>query len=98
MVVAERELFPALVLEIEDELRVLAVFSREDVLPLKHGRVELRAAVQHETLLYGPLDVVAAEHLSGTIVARALVRARGEGGERSGSMSMSRTGLLGLAS
>ena len=89
MVVAERELLAALVLEIEDELRVLAVFSREDVLPLEHGRVELRAAVQHEALFHDPLDVVAAEHFTGAIVTRALrVRERdGQGRDRVGLAS-----------
>ena len=72
MVIAQRELLASLVLEVEDELCVLAVLASEDIFPLKNGRVELRAAVQHEALLHDALYIVATEHLAGAIVARAL--------------------------
>ena len=74
MVVAQRELLPTLVLEIEDELRILAVLAREDVLALEYGRVELAAAVEHEALAHDALDVLAAEHLARAVVARSLRR------------------------
>jgi hypothetical protein len=73
VVIAQRELFTSLILEVEDELRVLAVLAREDVFPLEHGRVQLRAATQHEALFHDPLHVVTTERLAGAIVARALI-------------------------
>jgi hypothetical protein len=41
VIVSECKLLSTLVLEIEDELRVLAILASKDVLPLKNGRVEL---------------------------------------------------------
>jgi hypothetical protein len=73
VVVAQRKLLAPLVFEVENEFRVLAILASEYVLPFKDRRVELRAAVQHEALLDDTLDVLATEHLAGTIVARALV-------------------------
>src|ERR1700677_2160514 len=74
MVVSQRELLAALVLKVEYKLRVLAVLASKYVLPLEYRRIELRAAVQHEALLDDTLDVLATEHLAGTIIARALVQ------------------------
>jgi len=72
VVIPQRKLLPALILQIEDELRVLAVLAREDVLPLKDGRVKAAPAIHREALLDDPLDVLPAIHLGGAVVTRTL--------------------------
>lgn len=58
-VVAERAQLAALVLEVVDELRVLAVLAREDLAQLEDGRVERRRAMALEDLRDGVEDAVA---------------------------------------
>jgi len=72
VIVTERELFSALVFEIEDELRILAIFAGKDVLPLKNGCIKLRATVQHKAVFDDALDVVTTEHFARAIITRAL--------------------------
>ena len=72
VIVTQRELLSTLVLEIEDKLRILAVLASEDVFPLKNGRVQLRATVEHEAFFHNTLGVFATEHLSGAIITGTL--------------------------
>ncbi len=72
MIVAQGELFAALVHKVEDELLVLSVLAGEDLLAFEHGRVQLAPAKRREDVLDDPLDVLPAEHLARAVVACAL--------------------------
>jgi hypothetical protein len=73
-VVAEGAELAALVLEVVDELRVLAVLAAEDLLELKDGRVDGDAAVKLKDAGDGLEDLVAEEHLVRQVVLGALLR------------------------
>lgn len=72
MIVPQRKLLPALVHQIENQLRILAVLARENIFALKHGRVKAAPAIRRETVLHDPVDMLAAVHLSWAVVARSL--------------------------
>ena len=72
VVVSERELLSSLVLQVEDELGILAVLVGEDVFALEDGGVEAGAAVGGEAILDDTFDVVATEHLGGAKVPGTL--------------------------
>lgn len=74
MIVSQCELFATLVFEVEDQLRVLAVFACEDVFSFKDGGIEGTSAIEHETFFDDAFDVFTTEHLAGAIVSCTLGR------------------------
>ncbi|KAI3488264.1 hypothetical protein L1887_47803 [Cichorium endivia] len=77
-IVAQRAELATLVLEVVDELGVLAVLAGEDLLELEDGRVDGDGAVGGEDVFDGGEDALAQRHGERLPVARALGRLEGE--------------------
>lgn len=74
MIVSQCELLATLVFQVEDQLRVLAVFACEDVFSFENGGVEGASAIEDEDFFDDAFDVFATEHLTGAIVSCALMK------------------------
>ena len=73
MIVPQGEFLSPLVLQVEDELGIFSVLSREDVFSFENWSIETTTTIEMEDVLDGLFYVFAAEHLARTIVSRALV-------------------------
>ena len=72
-VVAERAELSSLVLQIVDELAVLAILARENLLELEYGSVDSHSSVQLEDIGNLAEDGLAKEHVGGVPILGALL-------------------------